>query len=416
MTLPPTGPATDPGTVPAPPAPGRLGQPLDPDEAGRYLAELDAWCRSRRTELAVLDGAALAAQRPDPASIDDLMLSLALWKAVADRSALLSATWDGGRVGPVERERLAALVWGRLDALERQGAPGGGSGLSLSLPEACRLSDSLVAALRVRLGLDLSGAEVTARTRALRAQLERIRDQVAGEPPGTGQQKAAARSGRLARRLAELADRAGRGGDVEGLLGPLEIEAATFERDLIVGSARRRQAGRLVARARKQRAELEARESALRELVGTCVAEVEPAPRYAVPDVSVLGPVPNTPAALEHYLSRLDQVARAMEVVQTAYGQALAVRSELAGRLAALSVKATALGVAQHPDLERSRSMALETLDRRPCPVVIAEQLVGLYASYLTAAAAPAAAPAAAATATEPAPPPPVADAQEVRP
>lgn len=408
MTPPSPGPTTDPGTVPAPAAPGRLGQPLDPVEAGRYLADLDAWCRSRRAELAVLDSAALAARQQDPATTDDLMLSLALWKAVTDRSALLSATWDGGRVGPVQREQLAALVWGRLDALDRQSAPGGGTGLSLSLPEACRLSDSLVAALRVRLGLDLSGAEVTARTRALRAQLERIRDQVAAEPPGTHQQEAAARSGRLARRVAELADKAGRGGDVEGLLGPLEIEAATFERDLIVGGARRQQAGQLVTRARTQRAALEARQARLQELVATCVAEVEPAPRYAVPDVSALGPVPNTPAALQRYLTRLDQVARAMEMVQAAYSQPLAVRSELAGRLAALAVKAAALGVSEDPDLVRSRSMALETLDRRPCPVVIVEQLVGLYASYLTAAAAR--------TATPPAPPSPLPDAQEVRP
>ena len=413
MTLPSPGPTTDPGTVPAPAAPGRLGQPLDPVEAGRYLADLDAWCRSRRAELAVLDSAALAARQQDPATTDDLMLSLALWKAVTDRSALLSATWDGGRVGPVQREQLAALVWGRLDALDRQSAPGGRTGLSLSLPEACRLSDSLVAALRVRLGLDLSGAEVTARTRALRAQLERIRDQVAAEPPGTHQQEAAARSGRLARRLAELADKAGRGGDVEGLLGPLEIEAATFERDLIVGGARRQQAGQLVTRARTQRAALAARQATLQELVATCVAEVEPAPRYAVPDVAALGPVPNTPAALQRYLTRLDQVTRAMEVVQAAYSQPLAVRSELAGRLAALAVKAAALGVAADPDLERSRSMALETLDRRPCPVVIAEQLVGLYASYLTAAAARPTTPG---TATPPAPAPPLPDAQEVRP
>ena len=390
MSLPPPGAATDPGTVSAPAAPGRLGQPLDPGEAGRYLQALDLWCRSRRTELALLDAAALAAPRAEAATTDDLMLSLALWKAVADRHAVLVATWDGGRVGPLERERLAALVWGRLDALERRTGPGAaadeGTGLSLSLPEGCRLSDSLVAALRVRLGLDLAGAEVTARTRSLRAQLERVRDQVAGEPPGVRQQEAAARSGRLARRVAELTDKAGRGGDVAGLLAALEIEAATFERDLIVGAARRRQAGQRVVAARARRVELEAREATLQDLVRACVAEVEPAPRYAVPDVSVLGPVPNTPAALEHYLTRLDQVARAMQVVQDAYSQALAVRHELAGRLEALTVKARALGVAADPDLERSRALAAETLGRRPCPVAIAEQLVTLYASYLTAA------------------------------
>ena len=39
-----------------------------------------------------------------------------------------------------------------------------------------------------------------------------------------------------------------------------------------------------------------------------CVATVDPAPRYAVPDVDGLGPLPNTAAALEAYEHRLDLV------------------------------------------------------------------------------------------------------------
>ena len=80
-------------------------------------------------------------------------------------------------MGPNERMRLAKLIWGRLDAAAA-------SGLSVSLPEACRLSDALVSQLRVRLGLEVSGAEITARIRQLRAQMERIRDQVDLEPAG----------------------------------------------------------------------------------------------------------------------------------------------------------------------------------------------------------------------------------------
>ena len=41
-----------------------------------------------------------------------------------------------------------------------------------------------------------------------------------------------------------------RGGDVDGLLRPLEIEASTTERDLIVGAARRREAASRLDRAR----------------------------------------------------------------------------------------------------------------------------------------------------------------------
>ncbi|GAA1435359.1 hypothetical protein GCM10009616_32230 [Microlunatus lacustris] len=386
------GPAAEGGTVIAPAAPGRLGTALALDAAARYLPALDRWVTARRTELDALDRAALASPHGSAATAD-LLLSMALWKSVADRAALLAATWAGGRVGPVEQERLSTLVWGRLDTrMTAPGSPAGvaemAAGLAVSLPEACRLSDALVASLRVRLGLDLSVAEVTARLRALRAQLERIREQVGTEPPGTHQQQGAATAARLARRLAEVGDKAGRGGDVNGLLGPLEIEASTTERDLIVGAARRREAASRLDRARSLRTELEAREAALRQLVQRCVETVDPAPRYAVPDVSALGPVPNTPTALDAYLRRLEQVSRAMSVVQDAYGQALRDHEELVARLDALRAKATALGVADQPDLRRGHALTAETLARRPCPVRIAEQLVALYLSYLGAATA----------------------------
>ena len=71
----------------------------------------------------MLDEAALAA--PDAAAYTgDLLLSMALWKAVADRHDLLVATWDSGRVGQTELERLSTLVWGRLDAT--RAPPAGG--------------------------------------------------------------------------------------------------------------------------------------------------------------------------------------------------------------------------------------------------------------------------------------------------
>lgn len=385
--------------VVAPPAPGRLGQAVEAGQAGSYLSALEHWVGARRTELDALDRAALESPHGSAATAD-LLLSMALWKAVADRYALLTATWSGGRVGPVERERLSTLVWGRLDTrMSAPGAPPGvaetAAGLAVSLPEACRLSDALAASLRVRLGLDLSAAEVTARLVALRAQLERIRDQVGTEPAGRHQQQGASSAARLSRRLAEVGDKAGRGGDVDGLLGPLEIEASTLERDLIVGAARRREAATRLVRARTLRTELEAREAALQQLVERCVATVDPAPRYAVPDVAVLGPVPNTPAELEVYLGRLEQVSRAMTVVQGAYGQALQDHAELAARLAAFRAKATALGVVGGTDLDRGYALATETLQRRPCPMPIAQQLVGLYVSYLAAATTAPADPAA---------------------
>ena len=162
----------------------------------------------------------------------------------------------------------------------------------MSLPEACRLSDALAASLRVRLSVDPADADVTARVRSLRAQVERIRDQAGTEPAGAARERADRLLHRLDGRVADLTARAQRGADVGGLLGPLEGEAAVAERDLIVGASRRREDARDEARARALRTELEARGAALRDLAARCVAAVHPAPRFAVPDVAALGAVP----------------------------------------------------------------------------------------------------------------------------
>ena len=143
-----------------------------------YLGALDDWVRARRTELDELDAAALAAQRGAEVA-SDMALSLALWKAVADRWQLMWATWDGGRVGVTERTKITTLIWGRLDSAPV--AQAGGS-LAVSLPEACRLSDALAGQLRTTLSLMPGADAAAARIKDLRAQLERVRDQVGLEP------------------------------------------------------------------------------------------------------------------------------------------------------------------------------------------------------------------------------------------
>jgi hypothetical protein len=369
------------GQVNAPVAPGRMGAALDAQAAQVYLDELGRWRDGRRHELDELDKAALHAATGSAAT-GDILLSMALWKAVSDRYELLLATWDSGRVGVTELTRMSTLIWGRLDT-------GTASGLSVSLPEACRLSDALLSQLRVKLGLDPSGAEITERIRSLRAQMERIREQIDLEPAGAAQQQAAFEQSRLARRLKEITEKAGRGGDVSGLLGPLEIEAATFERDLIVNGARRRDAAALLQRAREQRADLDAREVALRSIVEDCVRRVDPAPRYAVPDTAALGPLPNTREELESYLRRLDQVSRAMTIAQTAYAKALHDHSELDSRLEAYRAKADATGVAEVPDVAQAYELARHALDERPSRIALVEQLLALYQTYLQTTPAP---------------------------
>lgn len=373
-------------SVVAPPAPGRLGLPIEPSAAVDYLEAMGRWRDGRKSELDRLDAVALEAQ--EDRVTGDITLSMALWKAISDRYELLRATWDSGRVGPTERERLSALIWGRLDAVAVAGLAGGGTalppgGLAVSLPEACRLSDALAGSLRNRLGLDGAGLDLAERIQSLRAQLERIRDQVALEPAGTAQQDAARRQVPLAERLQELSDKSARGGDVGGLIGPLETDATRFERDLIVGAAQRREAGALVGRVRALRTQLQAREAALHAVVEGCLATVDPAPKYAVPDVDALGSLPNTAEALKAYLQRLEQVARAMSVAEAAYLRALESREELSGRLEAYRAKAVATGVADEPDVARAYALAREALDRRPARIPIAEQLVTLYRSYL---------------------------------
>ena len=361
----------------APAAPGRMGEAIEPAVIQEYLSDLDAWVRGRRNELDELDAAALAAGRGAEVT-SDMALSLSAWKAVSDRYQLIFATWDGGRVLENERLRISTLIWGRLD-----GASDLPGGLAVSLPEACRLSDALAGQLRTRLSL-VPGADASAaRIKQLRAQLVRLQDQVSLEP-ATVRDAAEKKLGELARRLAEITERARGGGDVGGMLGPLEIDATTYERDLIVGNATRRDARDRVISARDLRADLEAREAALEQLAAQCVETVDPAPHYAIPDVAALGPVPNTPDTIGPYLERLDRVARAMTHAQAKYAAALAEHTELVDLLDAYVAKARSLGLSDRTDLAASERQAREVLARRPAPISVCRQLVTTYQTWLT--------------------------------
>lgn len=362
-----------------PPAPGQLGVAARPSDLLAFLGALDAWLSERRAELDTLDQAVVAAGRQAELT-GDIALALALWQAAKSRSDLMLTTWDSGRVGQAELEKLSGLIWGRLDTA--------GSSLrhlqsmSVSLPEAGRLCDALAAQLRTRLSLDPNAQQQSLRIRDLRAQMERLRDQVAQEPPdnlAAAQREVAA----LAARTEDLAGKRSRGGDVGGLLGPLEIDAARFERDLIVGAAQRREARELLARARATQAELTAREAAMRELVNRTTAAVWPAPRYAVPDPGALGPLPNTKEALGPYLDRLAQVDRALRVVQQAYEGALLQREQAQARLVALGREAGAAGHGGDPDLAALARLAEEQLRRAPTVLAVADHLVSAYAAHL---------------------------------
>ncbi len=358
-------------TTHAPAAPGAMGSAPEPAELQSYLSGLEAWVRARRSELDDLDATALAAGRGAEVG-SDMALALSLWKGVSDRYQEMWATWDGGRVLQPQREKIASLIWGRLE------------GQGMSVPEACRLSDALAGQLRTRLALTPGADAAAARVKDLRAQLERIRDQV-GLEPALGRDSAVDRLAALMVRLNEIAERAGRGADVGGLLAPFEQDAAVFERDLIVGNQRRRDARGQVEQARRVRADLEAREGELTTLAHTCVATVDPAPRYAVPDVDALGPVPNTPETIGPYLERLDRVGQAMAHAHDRYAAALAEHTDLVALLDAYVAKARATGVADRPDVATSEQQARDVLARRPAPMPVARQLVATYQTWLDA-------------------------------
>lgn len=365
-------------TAVAPDAPGRLGDPVEPGELLRYLADLQEWRDHRRHELDELDAAALAS--PEAAALTaDVTLAMALWQAVAERHDELLRVWDSGRAGRVELRRLADLVWGRLDADAGTDA----DRLAVSLPEACRLSDALAGQLRRRLSLDAVGTDLVAHLRTLRASVERLRDLVGAEPAGQARSAAAARFDALDRRLLDVTERARRGADVGGLLGPLEEDAARAERDLIVGAATRRDDARDRERAQGLRAELAARAREVGRLADACAGRVAPAPRLAVPRVEALGPVPQDAAAVDAYLDRLDAVGRAMALAERAYRAPLAELDALDDLLEVYRAKAASTGRAARPEVAEVYRLSREVLDEVPVELPRARAVVAAYRALL---------------------------------
>lgn len=356
----------------APAAPGSLGADVPDRELLRYLDAMIGWKDQRRAELDTLDQAAL--ELPDPAErtavTPDVTLSMTLWQAVADRLALILATWDNGRVGESERRRITTLVWGTLE----QPGSHGQQALAVSLPEACRLSDSLASSLRSRLRLDGADPDLAGRLRALRQQVERVADQVALIPESR-RASAAAVHAELDRRLDDVAERARRGADVGGLLAPLESQAATVERDLIVAASARAHAKADHRQATQEVAELTARGQAVRALAERARAAVTPAPRLGIPDVSALGPVPADPGELTAYLSRLERVDRALAHAQGEYAAALDRRADLASRAERVSA-AVAADEAASAAIASLAEQSQALLEQEPTDLTRLEALV----------------------------------------
>ena len=321
-----------------PSAPGAIGRGASPMDNRKYLIELGEWLGQRRAELDELDAAAQKGKDPERL-VSDIALGMALWQAIKTRYQRLLAIWDGGRVGPRQCEELANLTWGKLDEADNTAASG------LSLPEACKLSDALTGQLRQNLMIDPSGSEVLARTRQIRAGLERIRDQLT-LTSGDDLVQAQSRFQELDARLSAVHERSGMGADVGGLLGPLENDTARLERDLIVGVAKHQKRQQFASPSAQTavavRDRLAQRKKAL-DLLAQEARGVPGAPDLVVPDVAVLGSVPEDEEAIERYLNRMRRLESAMEQVEQAYKEALTPSPGLAQLQAGLDAIADAI-------------------------------------------------------------------------
>lgn len=363
----------------APAAPGAMGQDVPAETLLAYLDALAVWREQRRVELDRLDEAVLRHPQRD-ALTGDIMLSMSLWKAVSDRYDLLASSWDSGRVIAQDRMRLTTLIWGRLDD-----SAADGTALSVSLPEACRLSDSLAASLRRTLGLDGTSPDVERRVRDLRAGVERIRDLVA-EIPAAHAASAQQALVELDRRVVDLTERVRRGADVGGLLGPAEIAAATTERDLIVAASERTRTRDRLGAVRQQVAELAARGEAVRALAARTAAAVADAPHLGIPDVTALGEPPADPAELDVFVGKLERVARALEVARSAYAEALEQHTDHRAQIEQDAPRVAALPDALRPDAEHLLTRARAVATTTPVDLAHLRALTAALTAYLSAA------------------------------
>jgi hypothetical protein len=178
---------------------------------------------------------------------------------------------------------------------------------------------------------------------------------------------------------------------VGGIVGPLEIDVAVLERDLIVAAAERASAAKSRLRTQQQVEELDARAAAIRALEKACLEAITPAPRLAIPNVLALGPVPQAPAELAAYRDKLERVSRALDLAHETYAAGLAERDEVVGLVGAVGAMAASASLTAEAtaDLGDLRSRLDETLAARPLPIARARALAAAYQAYVDAATRP---------------------------
>ncbi|MCL1923170.1 MAG: hypothetical protein FWG15_04845 [Propionibacteriaceae bacterium] len=349
---------------------GSATQPLTHEQMLAYLEELGSWITQSRAALDRIDP---QIQETGQGSVD-MAMTLTIWQSIKDRYTDLLNVWDSGRVIDTDLKKLAIMTWANLNDMLTPGTSlSNAGGLSVSLPEACRMLDALITQLTSRYQLAEVASETSTRISGLLAQVERIRDQVKLDPPGIREPNQA-KAETLAANVAELVDKMNRGGDIGGMLGPIEIQAAQFERDLIVSHAELTWASQRFTQASEHRAALLDHEKKVRSLAAQAKASVDPAPKYAVPRVEALGPVPADGEALDEYIAKLQKIAEAFDTVSRANNQALNAKEALKTRFesARSSGKPSALQVTLEKQI-------VELLAANPTALAVVEPLIESY-------------------------------------
>ena len=354
--------------------------------------------------------------RPTPSAFTaDILLSMALWKAVADRHDLLLAT--GTPAGSARPSASGSPRWsgaGWTPASTRgwpvpppAGVPGSGRAGGV----AARGLPAVRRAGRVAAGAAVGSTRPTPTSprgcARCAPQVERIRDLVGLEPAGARRERRPRCSHRLDGRVADVAARAQRGADVGGLLGPLEGEAARAERDLIVGAV---QPPRATPATRPGPApcatELEARGAALRDLAARCVAAGRtPRPGSPCRTSRRSAPCPHDARRRGRLPGPAGRRRTGHDAGQAAYAAALRTRDELRGRLEAYARQggrhrrraSSATGAARRGPRRRRADLAelvraatREVLDHAPADLARAEALLAAYQAYLGSGPRPA--------------------------
>ncbi len=365
--------------APPPSPPGSLTDRPTASQVLTFLDELRVWSTALRDSLAALDRRARVATTPDRFTAD-LTLALSLSESIDRRYDELVAVWDSGRVLAKELDHIAQLLWGRLpDAL--------GNPSAFSLPEATSLASALEDRLDGQLDADaIAGSGAADRIDPLRETLARCRR--LAETLGR-------RGGEADQLLAELDAALAAGGTPAELGATIERLADAgerLERDLIKETALRSSVEAEAAALGARLAGLQVTEGRVRADAEACRTKIADPPRLAVPDISVLGPVPPLPDGpeavgawhaaadrLHEYRDRLDRAGAALAEADHRFAAPMAERAELRGLAEAYRAKAGARGLAEDPALEQAFQAARTILWRAPCDLAAARTAVAAY-------------------------------------